>query len=290
MMEEIQAPDSLIKKLGVTTLKLVGYILLTVLIIAILVLPLSLLVNRANASMEGGLDTMDPGFLTLIWTIFLTGAGGAAYVFCRFVDKKPLSWIGIRFERWWQSLLLGAGWGAALPTVGFIVLLIFGWLKITGVNWSVSEILIWAVFFFIAAAFEEVLFRGYILNMVSENFNIKAGLIVSSILFGLVHLSNLNVSFIGILNIILAGFVLGVAYLFSKNLWMPTALHFAWNYFQGTIFGFEVSGNPTYALLSQQLSGPDWLTGGDFGFEGSAISVVVLLVFLWIYRKELTAR
>jgi membrane protease YdiL (CAAX protease family) len=276
------------KRIGMTLAKLIGYTIAVVISLFAFMTPLGLLFSGEGLAVESGDFSQTNTWLLIgVWTAGLIGATLVTWLFCKFIDRQPLSWVGLTMKDWLPSTLLGLAWGGGLVTIGVIVLLIPGWLKIADIDFSIAELATWALFFFVAAAFEEVVFRGYVLNMVHRYFSVMPALIVSSLFFGVVHISNANISVIGILNIILAGFVLGVAYLKSQNLWMPTALHFAWNYFQGTIYGFEVSGNKTYSLIQQTLDGPVWLTGGDFGFEGSILGVIVLLGFLWYYRTSL---
>jgi membrane protease YdiL (CAAX protease family) len=120
--------------------------------------------------------------------------------------------------------------------------------------------------------------RGYILSNLSESMNKYIALIVSSLLFGVMHLANANVTTLSFLNIVLAGIMLGIYYVHRKNLWLPISLHFSWNFFQGAIFGFEVSGVDVTGAITQNIQGPDLITGGTFGFEGSVIATLLMLI------------
>ncbi len=99
------------------------------------------------------------------------------------------------------------------------------------------------------------------------------------------HALNPNMSILSCLDLFLAGILLGVSYLFTKNLWFPIALHFSWNFFQGTVFGFNVSGLNGYSIIQQERISNNLLNGGLFGFEGSVLSMILQLIFiLIIYR------
>jgi hypothetical protein len=87
-----------------------------------------------------------------------------------------------------------------------------------------------------------------------------------------------------------AGLLLGAAYKWSGTLWVPIGIHWAWNFFQGPVFGFAVSGNDTPSLIKPVIEGPDWLTGGPFGAEASVpafiLGLAMAIGFLWLYRRR----
>jgi membrane protease YdiL (CAAX protease family) len=100
-------------------------------------------------------------------------------------------------------------------------------------------------------------------------------LVISSALFSLFHAANANVGVVALLNIFVAGFLLGINYVYTRNIWFAVCLHFSWNFFQGPVLGYEVSGLDLPSLLQQTLKGPGLLTGGEFGFEGSLICLLL---------------
>lgn len=108
---------------------------------------------------------------------------------------------------------------------------------------------------------EELVFRGYILNNLLQSMNKWTALIISSLLFTLFHLSNPDISLLALLNIFLSGLMLGINYIFTKNLWFAILLHFSWNFYEGPILGYKVSGLTLESLLQQELTGNPILTG-----------------------------
>jgi uncharacterized protein len=102
---------------------------------------------------------------------------------------------------------------------------------------------------------------------------------------------NANFTLLSMIDLFIAGFLSGLAYIYSKNLWFPIALHFSWNFFQGTIFGFNVSGKDTYSLIvTKDYSSNIW-NGGGFGFEGSVLSIIfqfiaIVMVFLIFKNRK----
>jgi membrane protease YdiL (CAAX protease family) len=120
--------------------------------------------------------------------------------------------------------------------------------------------------------------RGYILSNFFDSMNKYIALIISSLLFAVMHLANANVTVVSLVNIFLAGILLGIYYVHKQNLWLPISLHFSWNFFRGPIFGFEVSGVDIRGVIVQDIHGPDLLTGGSFGFEGSVIATLLMII------------
>jgi len=113
-----------------------------------------------------------------------------------------------------------------------------------------------------------------------EYGNKYLALFISSVLFALIHGMNPNLTIIAMVNLAIAGGVLGITYIYTKNIWYPVFLHVSWNYFQGPIYGFEVSGTQAVSIISQKVSGNELITGGDFGFEGSIILTFLMIALI----------
>ena len=148
--------------------------------------------------------------------------------------------------------------------------------------------------FLVVAVGEEVLFRGIVFRMIDERWGTLVAMIVSALIFGFVHISNQNATVWSSVAIAVeAGLMLAAAYKWSETLWVPIGIHWAWNFFQGPIFGFAVSGNETQSLVKSVIEGSEWLTGGPFGAEASIPALVLGLafavVFLVVKQKRLAA-
>lgn len=143
-----------------------------------------------------------------------------------------------------------------------------------------------------AAVTEEVIFRGVLFRVVEEWAGSWIAMLVTGLLFGLMHLLNPNASLFGAIAIAVeAGFMLTAAYMATRRLWVPIGLHFGWNIAAGGIFSTEVSGaNTPQGLLDATMSGPVLLTGGDFGPEGSVFSIGICVltgaVFVWMAHRR----
>lgn len=148
--------------------------------------------------------------------------------------------------------------------------------------------------FFLTAACEEIIFRGILFKMIDEQFNTVVAFAVSAIIFGAVHLANPGATWwAGLAIAIEAGIMLSAAYKYSGTLWMPIGIHWAWNYTQGNILGFAVSGgNAGESLFIPEITGPDIITGGPFGAEASIVAVIigsilsVLLIVSWLRSRR----
>lgn len=160
---------------------------------------------------------------------------------------------------------------------GFEVLGLRGW----GAIWPMAAMAV------TSSTFEEMLFRGVLFRHIETMLGSWAALAITSALFGAAHLSNPGSSTFAAVAIALeAGVLLGAAYMVTRRLWLAIGIHAAWNFTQGWIFSVPVSGGEApLGLLVTRRAGPDWLTGGEFGLEASAVAMVVAttagLVLLW---------
>jgi hypothetical protein len=217
--------------------------------------------------------------------------------------------LGLQLDRaWWLDCAFGLVLGAALMAVIFAVELALGWVEITGTFSPglfdlppLLALLGAAVLFLMVGIYEEVMARGYLLRNLSEGAFPKQigpraatliGWAFSSSIFGLLHALNPNASTISTVNLIVAGFFLGLAPILTGRIGLAIGLHITWNFFQGNVFGFPVSGNgdlPT--VIDIQQGGPELWTGGAFGPEAgllglAAIAVGSLLILAWTRWRE----
>ncbi|MBO5595743.1 MAG: CPBP family intramembrane metalloprotease [Bacteroidales bacterium] len=180
------------------------------------------------------------------------------------------------------GLGLGIGLGYFCVVTGLMALL--GGYAVVGTGAPATELVSMFCYFCIVAVGEEIMFRGVLFRWIDEKWGFWAAIIVSALFFGIIHISNPGGTLWSSFAIAIeAGLLLGAAYKWAGTLWLPIGIHWAWNYSQGNIFGFAVSGQPAgESLLHAQTQGSDWLTGGVFGAEASVVAVVVgLLVSAW---------
>ena len=155
-----------------------------------------------------------------------------------------------------------------------------------------SYILVNLSFYFLVACGEEVIFRGIIFRMIDDRFGLWWALGISALIFGFAHIINPSASIWSSVTIAIeAGVLLGAAYKYKNSLWFPIGIHWAWNFTQGNVFGFAVSGGDIEeSILTATLSGPDIITGGSFGLEASIISLILGTIlsafYLWKILKS----
>ena len=244
-----------------------------------------------------GIDELHPMSVWVFILLCLLGAGIVLVLYSawRRIDgfrRAP----DLTMRKLNSDLWAGFGIGAlffALVT-GSIALL--GGYRIGAVRWDTVSVVKIFFQFFVVGVGEEVLFRGIVFRMLDERWGTLVALILSSLLFGFLHITNENATVWSSIAITVeAGLLLGAAYKWSGSLWLPIGIHWAWNFFQGPVFGFAVSGNETYSLISPVIEGPLWMTGGDFGAEASVPAVILglavtILFFYTPSRKADTIR
>ena len=206
------------------------------------------------------------------------------------IEKRSLSSIGFNKNNWLKKYSLGFLIGLVMMSIIVLILLSFGYItveknpiQLVGIS-AISSILVILFGWIIQGATEEIVTRGWLLNVLSSKYNIGFGLLISSTLFGLMHLTNPNVNYIAVINIILVGLFYGLYVIKTNDLWAVCGMHSAWNFAQGNIFGFEVSGLDVSvgSLIDLNLVGNNVITGGAFGPEAGIISTFILLVSIGI--------
>ena len=206
------------------------------------------------------------------------------------IEKRSLSSIGFNKNNWLKKYSLGFLIGLVMMSIIVLILLLFGYITVeknpiqpVGVS-AISSVLVILFGWIIQGATEEIVTRGWLLNVLSSKYNIGFGLLISSTLFGLMHLTNPNVNYIAVINIILVGLFYGLYVIKTNDLWSVCGMHSAWNFAQGNIFGFEVSGLDISVgtLIDLNLVENDFITGGVFGPEASIVATFVLLLSIII--------
>lgn len=246
--------------------------------------------------------------MVLVSSATLLGVLLATLLASKFLDRRTFRDFGIKFTKaWWVDFVFGLLLGALLMGLVFL----FGWVsgnvKIVGFFQPLqADIGFLAgfvqsfVFFTFVGVYEELLTRGYHLINLSEGFHrnligkkaaIFLAVLITSAVFGLLHIGNPNANWVSTLNITIAGIIFSLGMIFTGRLAIPIGLHITWNFFQGSVFGFPVSGMHNGAtLIATEMVGPVWLTGGSFGPEAglmglAAMMVGGILVLLWTRRK-----
>ena len=229
----------------------------------------------------------------VLFVVQLCGFIGLAilvFVFRKYIDRRSILSLGFSIKN--RTTDLGMGLLIAVLLIGGGSLI----LKLLGVaEFSLGEVNFGAfalsfLLFIVVALNEEIMMRGYILNNLLTVMNKYLALLITAVLFTAMHGLNSGLSWIAFTNLFLAGILLGSSYIFTQNLWFPISLHLFWNFLQGPVLGYRVSGQKVESVFSINLSGNEMLNGGDFGFEGSLVctimSVLIIGVIFVYYSKR----
>jgi uncharacterized protein len=222
----------------------------------------------------------------------------SVFLAVRFIDKRSIESLGLKVNRQALTDIL-TGMGIAFVQMGFVftLMLVLGWLTFDGFAWDFDPIgivlrssLLFFIVFILVGWNEELLSRGYHLQTIASGINLFWGVIISSAAFGIFHLGNPGANWVSVVGIFLAGIYLAYGYMRTKQLWLPIGLHIGWNFFEGVVFGFPVSGLDIYALTRIEVHGPEIWTGGAFGPEAGLIVVPSLalgafLIHLYAMRR-----
>jgi uncharacterized protein len=232
------------------------------------------------------LTVADKNIRNLIKGIISSAAviGAYIYFFRRYEKRKIIEFSKKGIAKY---IIIGIVIGVLLQCLTILVIMINGGFEIVSVN-PVSNMIIPFTVAFSVAIFEEILIRGIIFRIMEEKLGSYISLFITAFIFGALHLSNPNSTlFSGLCVGIEAGFLMGAAYVYARNLWFPIAIHFAWNFMQSGIFGAITSGNEkTSSMLTTKITGSPLFTGGEFGPEGtiqailfcSLASILILLL------------
>ena len=228
------------------------------------------------AGMAYALSEVVPKPARIMWPHLLAVAAVvlAYWGFARGVEKRPLSEFALRGAG--RELAAGCviGAGAVVTVLG--LLYAGGFYHIAVLHpWSLAVTAPLAEMAFVSV-FEEILCRAIIFRIVEQSLGSRPALGISALLFGLAHLPGGSAGALAIVVTVVAGFAFSAAFMLTRRLWLCIGIHFAWNYTLGSIFSIAVSGRPANGLVSGTLSGPDWITGGAYGLEGSAATLLVL--------------
>ena len=226
----------------------------------------------------------------------------------RLIDKKTVISLGLNLNaQALKDIFFGYLLSGLMAASIFAVMWGAELIEVTGVNFSNASVAsedssvlpsfasmglkllaLQFALYVVVSWWEELFFRGYLLQNMIEGMGLLIAVLISCLIYGLVHAMNPNASLLSTAIIILFGFMRLYGYLATKMLWLSFGMHAGWNFFQGPIFGYAASGHKTEVLVQQSPTGPDWLTGGDFGPEGSIITIPVVMIaigVMWFWSR-----
>lgn len=256
----------------------------------------------------------DRGLIAVLNVVFLVSQlvvmVGSVYVAGRFLDRRRFRDFGFHLDRqWWVDLGFGLALGAVLMTGIFLFELLVGWITVRDVIFIARTgspfwpWFLWGLVSFVAVGiYEELLFRGYLITNLAEGLTwfrsvgtvsaVALAVLLTSLFFGVAHAGNPNATLASVAGIVVAALMLAGGYVLTSELAIPIGIHITWNFFQGPVYGFPVSGTSGgVALVATEQSGPTVLTGGSFGPEAGVIGLVAAglglgLIALWVRWRD----
>jgi len=237
------------------------------------------LINASQSGVAGGeqLTSQMPDWLTLVQLFATVIPIVVAILFCRWIEKRSPASMGLRRKGLWKEYLVGIAVGIAMISLCVGIGVALGVLQLKVTAFSIGTWVLFLVGFLIQGASEEILCRGYMMISVARKNPIWLAVASNAVMFSLLHIFNPGIGVLPLLNIALFGAFISVYVLKRGNLWGACAIHSFWNFFQGNVFGINVSGTSAGAspLSASVREGMNWLSGGAFGIEGGLITTVV---------------
>ena len=221
----------------------------------------------------------------------------SVYITRKYLDKRSFASLGFKWEpSIGRDILAGIIITFVMMGLIFVAMKALGWLQFQSFAWNTDPIpvvggqtLLFFAIFILVGFSEELLSRGYQLQTITSGLNLFWGLAISSAIFGGLHLSNPNATWVSAVGIFCAGLFLAYGYVRTGQLWLSIGLHLGWNFFEGIVFGFPVSGLATYPLIHISVSGPEAWTGGAFGPEAGLVVLPALAlgaILIHLYTRS----
>lgn len=263
-------------------------------------------VNEVMAGIQSGmpmeeLDNLEEQLMNsrsyMYASLFGTILSGIVVIlYCRFIQKRSLRTIGFEKKHVLRNYVIGMLIGFIMFSAVVGISAITGAIKIEGISSdfglvTLGYILIFLLGYIFQGAEEEILTRGYLMVNVGAKHKTITAIIVSAVVFSLLHIANTGVTVLSLINIALIGAFFGLYIICFDNIWGACAIHSIWNFTQGHIYGIKVSGMSTFESIFNvtNIQGKELINGGAFGAEGgiaTTIVIVLSIALLLIYMKK----
>lgn len=240
------------------------------------------LIEAFNA-ISATVATEDGYLLTALLSTLLTAV--VCVVYCRFIERRPIASMGlVPTRRTAAHYAAGLLCAALMFGLAFLVMYATGAVSASAGAFSPVMLALYLLAFLIQGASEEILVRGYFMTSLTNSTGAGSAVVCSALLFAAMHSGNAGVSFLAFLNVFLFGVLLGLIVFRTNSLYLAMALHGAWKFIEGNVFGMAVSGlKPTHSFLFATLTdGRATTNGGDFGPEGGAAVTIALVIALGV--------
>jgi membrane protease YdiL (CAAX protease family) len=220
--------------------------------------------------------------LLLVISLLLT------YGFVRWVDRRSFLSLGLSVRGRGREAIAGGALAIFIVCASTVLLKVTDHLRWMDILFDPKALFIAFGSVLLAAFYEELVFRGYILSNLMESFPKWMALTISALLFMLFHWT--AIGFFPLVNHLILGFILGLNFIYTRNLWFSICFHVGWKFFEGPVLGFSADES-FQTLLQTELTGDEKITGGGSGLEGSviltAVSLLSLLALYLIYQRKL---
>ncbi len=266
-------------------------------IVSSLIIEIPMLIGLAKKlltgqSIENVMDSMsDQTYILLsLFATVITTIG--AIIFCTKIEKRNISTMGFVRKNAVKEYLVGFAIGIGMLAVSLLLCVVTGAAKVSFSGGSIGIILIFLLGYLLQGMSEEVLVRGYFMISLGRKNSIGWAVIMSSLMFAMLHIFNAGLSVLAFVNLALYGLLMALYMLKHESIWGVCAIHSAWNFVQGNVFGVQVSGMPLCeSVFATELTGSKWITGGDFGLEGGLAVTLVMLagIAVILIRKRKNA-
>jgi membrane protease YdiL (CAAX protease family) len=247
-------------------------------IAAISFLAAVLMLNQFTALLTGG-DNPPERTELLIYLAATTAFASlvVVWLFRTRLDRKSFASLGFARQHTERLLAAGSLTATAIVCLSTLLLLAGGYIRFWGVDFSFAPFAMALMSMALIAFGEEIFFRGYVLSNLKCEMPPWAAILLSAGLFTLAHTQNPGITLLPLLSVFTAGLLLGIIYLATSSMWACMAFHFAWNLLIGPVLGYQVSGLQVESIFQMEPNGPAWITGSDFGLEGSALTTLLNL-------------
>jgi len=259
-------------------------------IIAVVLVGIGITVGQTILNLlRGAFSITNIGLANLLAFVVITPATYFAYwIYVRSIERRDLSELSSSNAL--QEIGLGTLIGFGLFSFIIAILWLFGFYHVNGIDFALLSFIGALIGAFVSAFAQELIFRAVIYRITEEWLGTWWALVISALLFGLIHLSSAGATIFSALSVALqAGVLLAAAYALTRRLWMVLGIHMAWDFANDGIFGVGVagqSGQSLHGLLQANLNGPKLLTGGALGVEASVITLVIVLIAGMVMLRE----
>lgn len=262
----------------------IWFIILATIVTFIVPIPIEVLNVVINETVYDLPSYIDDLVFSLILGFGITAL--VIFAIVKYSEKRLVADLGFFKQKWLQKFAIGFGYGVLLMLV--IVLLIY-FLGGYTIEWNYKNeglskfpvILIMLLGWIVQGTTEEIITRGWMLPLIGRKYNVPFAIVITSLFFTALHLLNSNLSVIPLIDLFMYGVFAALVVIKTKNLWVISGIHAAWNWMQGNILGIQVSGEsvPGGSLIKliPQKEASTLISGGNFGVEGSLICTLVFL-------------